>query len=223
MNYTEIMKTKAPLGCIKLIKISNEEIKPHFSSLTDYIEKALGYHPIALRMIDDIIVRLHIGAVYQIVKEHYGTALPIINKKGEIVGGNVQYCHPVTGDILIVEPLVNHLYSWYAFDYFVDHNTFFGEHLLSGRNIAIVQEEKTAILGMLAEPSIDWLAIGYGKNITKEMTEKLRGRRVVMFADALSVDSWKEKFGSTFVVSNSFVDTDINAYLIENIKKRCPP
>ena len=154
---------------------------------------------------------------------HYGTVLPRINRNNKVVGGSVQYFDTDSGSILQREPLVEHLYSWYCCDYYTDDEVFFGEHLLSGKPIAVVVEEKTALLGTLAEPSLDWLAVGGSYSLTSKMMNRLSGKRVILFPDGLCYDYWNEHFGARFKVDGGFTQRDINEYLIDKIKCRGSP
>ena len=206
-----------------LTGIPKQDIGCHYSSLTDYLDKAVGYNPKMLSTIDDLIMQFHLGAVTKQVNGHYGTVLPRINRNNKVVGGSVQYFDTDSGAVLQREALVEHLYSWYCFDYYTDDEVFFGEHLLSNKPVAIVTEEKTALLGTLAEPSVDWLAVGEGCNLTKGMMSKLAGKRVVLFPDDMSSDYWSEKFGKQFKVDCGFVHRDINRYLIDTIRGRGSP
>jgi len=223
MNYSKdeiaaIMATKAPQHLRSLIRIPKDSISLRYSSLTDYCDAVLGYTKEAMNLVDSTIQMYHLGAVRKIMGDHYGTVLPTINRRGEIVGGSVQYINSDDGQLLLQEKLVDHLYNWYCFDYYVDNEVFFGEHLLSSRPVAIVQEEKTAILGKMAENSLDWLAIGHDKNITDAMAKKLRGRKVVMFSDEMSNNFWQEQFGGLFIINGSFISRNIDDYLIDRIK-----
>ena len=168
-------------------------------------------------------MRYRLGAVRKLMGGHYGTILPRINRKGMIVGGNVIYYNVGDGTMLHKGELIDHLYSWYAFDYYVDPNVFYGEHMYRGRQTAIVQEEKTAMLGTLAYPDIDWLAVGVGNNLTDEMMKKLIGRQVILFPDDFSYEFWMEHFGSKFKVDDSFTHRDINQYLIDFIHSQHVP
>ena len=206
-----------------LIEIPEQDIGCHHSSLTDYLDAIAGYDPMMLSAIDRLIMRFHWGAVTKLVNGHYGTVLPRINRNGKVVGGSVLYFDADSGVALHREHLVEHLYSWYCFDYYTDEEVFFGEHLLSNKPVAIVQEEKTALLGTLAAPSVDWLAVGDGLNLTNGMMNKLAGKRVVLFPDDISCDYWKGQFGTRFKVDCSFVHRDINQYLIERIRSRDDP
>ena len=206
-----------------LIEIPKQDIGCHYSSLTDYLDKMAGYDSKLLSAIDRSVMGFHLGAVTKLVNGHYGTVLPRINRNNKVVGGSGQYIDTESGAVLQREPLVKHLYNWYCFDYYTDDEVFFGEHLLSNKSVVIVQEEKTALLGTLAEPAVDWLAVGESYNLTKGMMSKLAGRRVVLFPDDMSCDYWTEQFGKQFKVDCGFVNRDINRYLIDTIRGRGSP
>ena len=103
-----------------LIEISKQDIGCHYSSLTDYLDKMAGYDSKLLSGIDRLMMGFHLGAVTKLVNGHYGTVLPRINRNNKVVGGSVQYFDTDSGAILQRESLVEHLYSWYCFDYYTD-------------------------------------------------------------------------------------------------------
>lgn len=222
-DLKKISAAKAAPNDQMVIDIPKLDIGFHYSSLTDYLDKAVDYNPKMLSAIDDLIIRFHLGAVIKLVNGHHGTVLPRISRNNKVVGGSVLYFDTGSGAVLRREALVEHLYSWYCFDYYTDDEVFFGEHLLSNKPVAIVQEEKTALLGTLAEPSIAWLAVGEGCNLTDGMMTRLEGRRVVLFPDDMNYDYWMEKFKGRFKVDNGFIQHDINNYLIDKIKCRGSP
>ena len=218
-----VMATKAAPNERMLIEIPRGEIGNHHSSITDYLDKVVNYDTSMMRKIDELISRFHLGAVCTTLNGHYGSVLPRINERGNVVGGEVIYFDVDNGNILRQTPITDYLYNWYCFDYYTDKEVFFGEHLLSNKPVAIVIEEKTALLGTLAEPSIDWLAVGEGYNLTNGMMAKLVGMRVILFPDNMSCDYWSEQFGKQFGVDCGFVNRDINRYLIDKIKCRGSP
>jgi len=223
INYRKIMDARAPESERLPIEIPREDISPRYSSLTDFMDAVLGYAPKFLRCIDLLVSRFLLGAVSKTVDGHYGTVLPRINGKGMVVGGSVIYFGAESGKVLFHEPITSNLYRWYGFDYFTDNDVFFGEHLLSGRNIAVVQEEKTALFGKLAYPSLDWLAVGYGSNLSERMAGKLRGRRAVLFPEDFNLEYWSGHYGGKLSIDTSFTDKDINRYLIDTILQRNGP
>lgn len=218
-----ILATKAPAYQRSFIEIPRDSVVPRHSSLSDYMDKVVKYDNKMLNRIDDLVMRYRLGAVSATMNEHFGTVLPRINRKGMIVGGNVIYYNTVNGAMLQKDELINHLYSWYAFDYYTAPNVFFGEHLWLGRQTIIVQEEKTALLGALAHPDFDWLAVGVGNNLTDTMMKKFVGRQVILFPDDFCFEYWSEHFGSKFKVDDSFTHRDINQYLIDFIHNQQLP
>ena len=218
-----VIATKAPLYKRLLIEIPKTDIGLQHSSITDYLDKVVNYDASMMRKIDELISRFHLGAVTTTLNGHYGSVLPHINERGNVVGGEVIYFDVGNGNILRQDPIMDHLYNWYCFDYYTDNEVYFGEHLLSDKPVAVVTEEKTALLGTLAEPSIDWLAVGEGYNLTNGMMAKLIGKRVVLFPDDMSSDYWSKQFGKQFKVDCGFVNRDINRYLIDKIKCRGGP
>ena len=218
-----IMATKAPAYERMLIEISKTDIGLHYSSLTNYLDKLVNYDVSMMRKIDELIARFHMGAVNKTINGHYGSVLPRINERGMVVGGEVIYFDVDNGSTLRKDPITDHLYSWFCFDYYTDREVFFGEYLLSGKPIAVVMEEKTALLGSLAEPSLDWIAVGNTYLLTDRMMDRLRGKRVILFPDGMACDYWNEHFGARFKVNNGFTQRDINEYLIDRIKCRGSP
>ena len=218
-----VMVTKLPVQRRMLIGISMSDIGLHHSSLTDYLDKVVDYDTSMMRKVDNLITQFHLGAVSKSINNHLGTVIPRINQAGYVVDGDVMYFGSDTGILLRQEPITNHLYQWYGFDYYIDHEVFFGEHLLSGKPIAVVVEEKTALLGTLAEPSLDWLAVGGSYSLTSKMMNRLSGKRVILFPDGLCYDYWNEHFGARFKVDGGFTQRDINEYLIDKIKCRGSP
>ncbi len=223
IELKQILATKAPAYERSLIEIPKEDVVPRLSSLTDYLDKVVKYEKKKLDIIELLTMRYRLGRVSKVMEDHFGTILPRINRKGMIVGGNVIYYSTEDGTMLYKDTLINHLYPWYAFDYYVDPNVFYGEHLYSGKQTAIVQEEKTAMLGTLAYPDIDWLAVGVNNNLTDEMMKKLIGRQVILFPDDFNYEFWSEHFSSKFKVDGSFTHRDINQYLIDFIHSQQVP
>ena len=219
----QILATKAPAYERSFIEIPKDSFVLRHSSLTDYLDKAVKGDKKMLNRIDNLVMRYRLGAVDKTMNEHFGTVLPRINQKGMIVGGSVIYYNTEDGAMLQKDELVDHLYPWYAFDYYTEPNVFFGEHLCHRRQIVIVPEEKTALLGALAHPNFDWLAVGVGNNLTDTMMKKFAGRLVILFPDDFSYEYWSEHFGSKFKVDDCFTHRDINQYLIDVIHKQHVP
>jgi len=72
----------------------------------------------------------------------------------------------------------------------------FGEHLLKrypDRKVALVEAEKTAVIGSGFYPNFVWLATGGKSNASIDKLKVLRGRNVVMFPDVDAFKDWSEK------------------------------
>lgn len=141
IDYERVRATRAPVWQRQLIRIPEDSISCHHSSLTDYLDRTVCYSPEGMRQIDSLIEKYRLGAVNKTMNDHYGTVLPRINRKDQILGGSVIYFDAEKGDMLKSEPLTDNLYQWYCFDYYTDDSVFFGEHTLSGKPVAVVQEE----------------------------------------------------------------------------------
>lgn len=219
-DFKNILATKAPKEQCGVMEIQPDDIGLHYSSVTDYLDFVVGYDKYKLNAIDHLIERYRLGAVYEEVDGHRGTVLPRIDKNGKIAGGHVIHFDVHNGNAMKVTNLADHLYQWYCYDYYDDRDVYFGEHTSSFKPVAVVQEEKTALLGALADYPVDWIAVGHGRKLTKKMVDKLHGKQVILFPDGTTDQEWEILFGAYLKVDKSFVDTDINEYLINRIKKK---
>jgi hypothetical protein len=71
---------------------------------------------------------------------------------------------------------------------------FFGEHLLPkfpNKPVAIVESEKTAILGSLCFPEFIWLSIGSKQSLKTERLQRLDNRQIILYPDADGFDRWQ--------------------------------
>lgn len=72
----------------------------------------------------------------------------------------------------------------------------FGEHLLKiypTKTVALVESEKTAIIGTGFMPEYVWVATGGKSQLSIDKLKILKGRTVSMFPDAGAFDLWSEK------------------------------
>lgn len=219
-DFKSILATKAPKEQRGIKEIQPEDIGLHYSSVTDYLDAVVGYDKGMMSAIDRLIERYHLGATNEIVGEHRGSVLPRIDKNGRIAGGSVTHFDVSNGTVLKNSKLTDHLYQWYCYDYYKDDDVFFGEHTLRFMPVAVVREEKTALLGALADYPLHWLAVGYGRQLTRKMIDKLHGRQVILFPDESVDQEWELLFGTDVKVDKSFVKTDINRHLINRINKK---
>jgi hypothetical protein len=71
---------------------------------------------------------------------------------------------------------------------------FFGEHLLPkhpDKIAAVVESEKSAIIGSLCFPTFVWLATGSKQWLKAERLQRLGNREVILYPDADGFDQWK--------------------------------
>ena len=72
----------------------------------------------------------------------------------------------------------------------------FGEHLLTRypeRIVALVEAEKTAVIGAGFIPEYVWLATG-GRSGVNDRVDILKNRKILFSADVDAYDYWEEKF-----------------------------
>lgn len=78
----------------------------------------------------------------------------------------------------------------------VETPCFFGEHLLRvfpKYPVAIVESEKTAIIGRIVDPKYVWLATGGIGGLSPSICETLYGRKGVIVPDLGAYDEWNNK------------------------------
>lgn len=63
----------------------------------------------------------------------------------------------------------------------------------SSKPVAVVESEKSAIIGAGFVPGFIWTATGGKGTLSRKMLEPLQGRRVVLFPDLGAFDDWTEK------------------------------
>jgi hypothetical protein len=71
---------------------------------------------------------------------------------------------------------------------------FFGAHLLPkhpNKPVAIVESEKSAILGSLCFPEFVWLAIGSKQSLKVEKIKRLGNRQIILYPDADGFEAWQ--------------------------------
>lgn len=80
-------------------------------------------------------------------------------------------------------------------DFETDKRVFFGEHLLAEdkqKLIAIVEAEKTAIIGAMCFPEFIWLATGSKQFLKVEKLTRLGNRKIVLYPDADGFTDWRK-------------------------------
>ena len=73
---------------------------------------------------------------------------------------------------------------------------YFGEHLLRmypDKPVAIVEGEKTAVIGSMIYKDFNWLAAGNLNGLSVAKSEVLKDKDVVLYPDAGCMDKWTKK------------------------------
>lgn len=218
-DFTKILATKAPKEKRGIKLIHPGDIGLHYSSVTDHLDYIAGYDKHVLSAVDKLIERYHLGAIHETAGGHRGSVLPRIDKDGRVAGGSVIHFDIHDGSVLKCGNLADSFYQWYSYDYYEDSDVFFGEHTLKFNPVAVVMEERTALLGALSGYPLHWLAVGHGRQLIKKMIDKLHGRQVILFPDSTVDQEWEILFGAEVKVDKSFVKADINEHLINRIRK----
>ncbi len=72
---------------------------------------------------------------------------------------------------------------------------FFGEHLLTkypNKPVAIVESEKSAIIGSLCFPKFIWLASGSKQWLKADRLQRLGNRSIILYSDADGYNAWQQ-------------------------------
>lgn len=187
--------------------IYKEIVRPsYYSCLVAYLINTVG-----VKATDSLIPLYHIGAC----RIDGAAALWRLDADGKPLDGSAVLFDVSTGQVITAESITHRLMPPY--EWWFTAPSFFGGHLVhNASTIAIVQDEITALLGAVAEPSFTWLAVGYGQNVTGDMLVQLAGHDVVMFADSLNAEAWHglRLPNKRMAVSDAFVCADVNQYLL---------
>lgn len=120
-----------------------------------------------------------------------------IDSKGRIRTGKVMLYNPENGKrVKKPYPHINWIHKIGNFQNFNLKQCLFGEHLLNqypGKNIAIVESEKTALLASAYVPENIWLASGNLNNLNEYTLKALKGKKILLYPDAGAFHIWKKK------------------------------
>ncbi len=133
-----------------------------------------------------------------------------IDQHGKVRTGKIMLYIPTTGK-RVKEPFnhINWVHKAIKQPEFELRQCLFGEHLLIDKTkpIAIVESEKTAVIGSVYLPQFIWLAFGGLSNFNAEKCSVLKGRSITLFPDLGCFEKWNAKAQelshlATFTVSN---------------------
>ncbi len=123
------------------------------------------------------------------------TSFPQIDRLNRVCKAKLIRFNPETGRRLKGEydtsSLVRKLKLKEDFNY---KQIFFGGHLLSrdiNKPAAVVESEKSAIIGSLCMPQFVWVASGSKQWLKVERLQRLGNREVILYPDADGFDQWK--------------------------------
>ena len=150
-----------------------------------------------------LIARYHIGTSK---KWEGATIFYQIDEQARIRRGKIMLYDPQTGR-RVKEPYP-HISSVHSALNRKDEKPdpcLYGLHLLneSDNPIAIVESEKTAIIGSVYLSQFIWMATGSKGNLKPELLAPLKGRSIVLFPDVGAWQDWKDKSKGTPGVSVS--------------------
>lgn len=77
---------------------------------------------------------------------------------------------------------------------FIYKQTFFGEHILSNSSkpAAIVESEKSAVIGSICMPEFNWLAVGSKQSLNLQKLRRLGNRKIILYPDADGYELWQK-------------------------------
>lgn len=143
--------------------------------------------------VDGVIKRYHIGT-----SKHWSGAVVFwqIDSQRNVRTGKIMQYNPQTGK-RIKEPksLITWTHTVMKLEGYNLIQCLYGEHLLKDnpKTVALVESEKTAIVGSIYLPELLWLSTGGIENLNANKCKVLRGRKVILFPDANGYTKWTDK------------------------------
>lgn len=155
---------------------------------------------------------LELTLSYRIGSAHYWKGSCIfwqIDDNGYVRSGKVMLYDAMTGR-RVKEPY-NHIqwaHKLLQIEPFNLSQCLFGLHLLTenrSKPIAVVESEKTAIVGAGFMPDFIWMATASKSNLNAERLKPLYGREVVLYPDLGALDDWRKVADSLPGVTVSYI------------------
>jgi len=147
-----------------------------------------------------------------------------VDKNNNVRSGKIMLYDPLNGK-RVKQPYnhINWVHKVLNLDSFNLEQCYFGEHLLNedtGKPVAIVESEKTAIISSVYLPDFIWLACGSVNNLNEAKTKALKGRNVVLFPDLNCFDLWNDKIPQLTSLATFRTSTLLKDKATENEKKQ---
>lgn len=135
------------------------------------------------------------------------TLLWHIDVKGRIRAGKIMLFNPDTGKRIRNSNSI----TWIKIEGYQFKPCLFGEHLLtdSGRTVAIVESEKTAMIMSEIMPDFIWLASGGSDGLTDSKCAVLAGRDVILFPDTGKYEEWVRRADSLKIITRTIRVSDV--------------
>ena len=139
-----------------------------------------------------------------------------IDRDGNVRAGKIMGYDATTGH-RIKEPFnqVSWVHSIRKIPDFHMRQCLFGEHLLasvssSARTVAIVENEKTALVAALFIPDFVWLATGGMHGcFNSEAMQVLKEREVILFPDLKATDEWRQRLSMLETICRRVTCSDL--------------
>lgn len=140
-----------------------------------------------------------------------------IDTKGRVRTGKVMKYNPETGHRIKDAGGINWIHSIMKKRKLLpdDYNLaqcFFGEHLLKiypDKAVALVESEKSALIGAGVFPDYVWLATGGKSQLSIEKLKVLKGRTVIMFPDVDGFEYWSGKAKEAEAIGCKVIVSDL--------------
>lgn len=123
------------------------------------------------------------------------TCFPSIDRLNRICRAKLIRFDPATGKRMKGDYDTSSLPAKLKFKDFNYKQLFFGEHLLSrfpNKPVAIVEAEKSAIIGALCFPEFVWLGSNSKSWLNAERLKQIGDRRIILYPDADGFQKWQE-------------------------------
>jgi hypothetical protein len=199
-RLTDETTTQQDISCIQQDHWQQSLRFPGENNFLLYLESKLGK-----------IVAQELGARYRIGTSKLWKGATVFwqfNTQGICRAGKIMLYNPVTGR-RVKEPF-NHICWVHAlkdehrqplYPNYQLKQCLFGEHLLTNdtRDIALVESEKTAILGAHFDRTKLWLATGGKEGLTEARCRILENKRVFLYPDAGAEEKWEEAAKNIFM------------------------
>lgn len=175
-----------------------------FSSVTRYLDEAIGNLKITEKLIDIFMLGSQDRDEISHDKRH--CICYRMTPDCQVYNGNILLVDPDTGITITerpIKPMPADWQKWYIngmqLPKIFTGTAFFGGHLLNlmpNAQVYVVNSELTAVIGTYVMPDKLWLAVGNKQPLTQQHIEILKDRNVICMPNAQSLRVWQKEFNS---------------------------